>query len=164
MGTFTARRAVLVGGLIGGAGDILFAIAWAGINGRTPEWLLQTVATGLLGPSAYEGGLGAAILGLAAHFALSIGWAALFVAAAARLRRVAANPWLAGPAFGLLVFFVMRLVVLPVSAFPYPVSFSQPGATYDLLSHLFLFGLPIALFAAKVLRSRVSRPAGTDAR
>jgi len=48
-------RAVLIGGLLGGAGDILFAIAFAGIHGRTPIWLLQTVATGLLGQAAYDG-------------------------------------------------------------------------------------------------------------
>lgn len=145
-------RAVLIGGSIGGALDIAFAITWAAINGRTPEWLLQTVATGLLGKSAYEGGGAAAVLGLAAHFALSFGWAGLFVAAASRVRALVASPLLAGPAFGILVFFAMRLVVLPLSAFPYPVSFSQPGATYDLLSHMFLFGLPIALAAAKALR------------
>jgi len=142
-------RAVLIGGSIGGALDIGFAITWAAINGRSPEWLLQTVATGLLGKAAYEGGLAAAILGLAAHFALSCGWAGLFVMAASRARVLAAKPWFAGPVFGILVFFAMRLVILPLSAFPYPVSFSQPGATYDLLSHMFLFGLPIALAAAR---------------
>jgi hypothetical protein len=142
-------RAILIGGTIAGALDIAFAITWAAVNGRTPAWLLQTVATGLLGKSAYEGGATTAILGLAAHFALSYGWAALFVAAASRLRWLVAKPALTGPAFGVLVFFAMRLVVLPLSAFPYPVSFSQPGATLDLLSHLFFFGLPIAFAAAK---------------
>jgi hypothetical protein len=146
-------RAVLVGGTVAAALDILFAITWAAVNGRTPGWLLQTVATGLLGKSAYEGGAPAAILGLAAHFALSYGWAALFVAAASRLRWLVAKPFFTGPAFGVLVFFAMRLVVLPLSAFPYPVSFSQPGATLDLLSHLFFFGLPIAWAAAKALRT-----------
>lgn len=152
MGTQAARRAILVGGAIGGALDILFAITWAAINGRTPEWLLQTVATGLLGEAAYDDGAGGAALGLAAHFLLSFGWAALYITAARRFQLLAAKPGFMGPAFGILVFFVMRLVVLPLSAFPYPVSFSQPGATYDLLSHMFLFGLPIALATARALR------------
>lgn len=153
MNTSPKLRAILVGGSIAAALDILFAITWAAINGRTPVWLLQTVATGLLGESAYSGGMGTAVLGLAGHFAMSFGWAALFVAAASRLPALVAKPWFAGPAFGILVFFTMRLVVLPLSAFPYPVSFSQPGATYDLLSHMFLFGLPIALVAAKAVRA-----------
>jgi uncharacterized membrane protein YagU involved in acid resistance len=142
-------RAVFIGGAIAGALDILFAITWAAVNGRTPAWLLQTIATGLLGKTAYESGLPAVIIGLAAHFALSFIWAAFFVAAAARLPRLLARPAFTGPAFGILVFFTMRLVVLPLSAFPYPASFSQPGATLDLLSHMFFFGLPIALAAAQ---------------
>jgi hypothetical protein len=153
MNTSPKLRAILVGGSIAAALDILFAITWAAINGRTPVWLLQTVATGLLGESSYSGGMGTAVLGLAGHFAMSFGWAALFVAAASRLPALVARPWFAGPVFGILVFFTMRLVVLPLSAFPYPVSFSQPGATYDLLSHMFLFGLPIALAAAKAGRA-----------
>jgi hypothetical protein len=153
MSTSPRLRAILVGGTIAGALDILFAITWAAINGRPPDWLLQTVATGLLGKAAYEGGLPTAILGLAAHFALSYGWAALFVAASSRFRGLVAKPLFTGPAFGVLVFFTMRLVVLPVSAFPYPISFSQPGATLDLLSHMFFFGLPIAFAAAKAARA-----------
>lgn len=157
MNTSPRLRAVLVGGSIAATLDILFAITWAAVNGRTPAWLLQTVATGLLGESAYAGGVPAAVLGLASHFALSYGWAAFFVAVASRLRWLVAKPAWSGPAFGVLVFFVMRLVVLPLSAFPYPVSFSQPGATLDLLSHMFFFGLPIAFAAAK------AAPAGRSA-
>ena len=48
----------------------------------------------------------------------------------------------------------MRLVVLPLSAFPHPVSFKPLSAGLDLLSHMFLFGLPIALAAAKAIRPR----------
>src|SRR5262245_48798614 len=145
-------RAVWVGGSIAGALDILFAISFAAYNGRTPIWLLQTVATGLLGEGAYAGGWPAAALGLAGHFAMAFGWAALFVAAASRASKLLERPVLYGLLFGALVFFTMRLVVLPLSAFPYPVSFKPLAAGLDLLSHLFFFGLPIALAAAKNLR------------
>lgn len=147
-------RAVLIGGLAGGAGDILFAIAFAAIHGRTPVWLLQTVATGLLGQAAYDGGLPAALLGLAGHFSMSFLWAALFVTLASRIPQLVAKPAIAGPAYGVLVFLAMRLVVLPVSAFPYPVSFKLDSAGPDLLSHMFLFGLPIALAAARAFVQR----------
>ena len=43
----------------------------------------------------------------------------------------------------------MRLVVLPLSAFPHPVTFKPLSASLDLLSHMFLFGVPIALAAAR---------------
>jgi uncharacterized membrane protein YagU involved in acid resistance len=148
-------RAVAVGGSIAGALDILFAISFAAYGGRTPAWLLQTVATGLLGEDAYAGGWAAAALGLAGHFAMSFGWAALFVFAASRVPRLIEKPLMYGFLFGAIVFVTMRLVILPLSAFPYPVSFTSLGAGLDLVSHLFFFGLPIALAAAKNLR-RVS--------
>jgi hypothetical protein len=110
------------------------------------------VASGLLGEGAYAGGWPVAALGLAAHFTMSFGWAALFVAAAARAPRLLERPVPYGLLFGTLVFLTMRLVVLPLSAFPYPVSFKPLSAGLDLLSHLFFFGLPIALAAAKNLR------------
>ena len=145
----SGTRAVVVGGSIGGALDLTFALTFAAVNGVGPLHLLQT--------AAYEGGPPAAVLGFAAHFALSYGWAALFVAAASRMPRMAARPLLAGVLFGVLVFFAMRLVVLPLSAFPHPVSFKPLAAGLDLLSHMFLFGLPIALAASKALRQGESR-------
>jgi uncharacterized membrane protein YagU involved in acid resistance len=144
-------RAIAVGGSIAGALDILFAISFAAYGGRTPVWLLQTVATGLLGEDAYAGGWAAAALGLAGHFAMSFGWAALFVFAASRVPRLIEKPVVYGLLFGAVVFVTMRLVILPLSAFPYPVSFKSLGAGLDLVSHLFFFGLPIAWAAARHL-------------
>ena len=146
-------RAVVIGGSIGGTGDILFALTFAAINGVGPTQLLQTVASGLLGESAVDGGLPAAALGLVSHYVLSLLWATLFVAVASGKPAVTARPVLAGAVFGALVFFAMRLVVLPLSAFPYPVTFRPLSASLDLLSHMFLFGTPIALAAAKAVRS-----------
>ncbi len=146
-------RAVLVGGMIAGALDILFALTFAAVNGVEPARLLQTIASGLLGEAAYSGGTATAALGLAGHFGMSLLWAALFVAAAARLQRLVARPILAGAIFGALVFLAMRLVVLPLSAFPHPVTFKPLSAGLDLLSHMFLFGMPIAIAAARLTRS-----------
>jgi hypothetical protein len=153
MNTTSRLRAVLIGGSIAGALDILFAITYAAVNGTAPVKLLQTVASGLLGMAAFDGGVPAAILGLAAHFGLSYLWAALFVAAASRLPQLVAKPAVAGVTFGVLVFFTMRLIVLPLSAFPYPIVFRPLSWGLDLLSHMFFFGMPIALMAAKAIRS-----------
>lgn len=149
-------RAVLIGGSIAGALDILFALTHAAVNGMGPQRLLQVVASGLLGQDAYAGGWPTAVLGLIAHFVLSYLWATLFVAAAARVSRIVARPAISGAIFGVLVFLAMRLVVLPLSAFPHPVSFKPLSAGLDLLSHVFFFGLPIALAAAKAIGPRES--------
>ena len=128
-----------------GALDILFAISYAGYNGMAPSRLLQTVASGLLGEAAFSGGSATAAAGLLCHFALAYLWAGIFVAAARRLPMLTRQPVLSGIVFGVVVFFIMRLVVLPLSAFPYPVSFKPLGTVLDLLSHTLLFGVPIAL-------------------
>jgi hypothetical protein len=48
----------------------------------------------------------------------------------------------------------MRLVVLPASAFPFPVTFKPLATTLDLLSHTFLFGVPIALAIRKAVEPK----------
>lgn len=151
MGPAPQLRATLIGGSVAGTLDILFAIGVAIANGRTATWLLQTVATGVLGRSAYEGGAATAALGLAAHFVLSFGWAALFVATAARRPRLLGRPYVTGLVFGLVVFLAMRLLLLPLSAFPYPVSVFSKAAGLDLLSHVFLFAGPVVLAAVKFI-------------
>jgi hypothetical protein len=143
--------AVLLGGAIGGALDIAFAISFAAYNGVAPIRLLQTVASGLLGKAAFEGGLPTAVLGLALHFGLSFLWASIFLGFAVLVPSLVRSPFLAGVGFGIVVFLVMRLVVLPLSAFPYPVTFKPLATTLDLMSHMLLFGVPIAWAARKVL-------------
>jgi len=139
--------AVLVGGVVGGALDILFAISFAAYNGVSALRLLQSVASGLLGRDAYTGGVPIAALGLFLHFAMAIAFAGAFVLASRRLTLLVRHPLVFGGLFGVGVFLFMRFVVLPWSAFPHPVSFRPLATTLDLLSHVFLFGIPIALAA-----------------
>jgi hypothetical protein len=152
----SALWAILVGGAIGGALDILYAITYWSFNGLTYDRVLQSVASGLLGKEAYSGGMLFALLGLALHFAMSFGYATAFLLAYQRWPLMQRRPAMAGIVFGIGVFFFMRHVVLPLSAFPHPIGFRPLGFALDLMSHMFLFGLPIALACA---RTR-SQPAG----
>lgn len=137
-------KAIVAGGVIGGTGDLLFAIAWAGINGMAPQRLLQVIASGWLGQGAFDGGWNTAAIGLASHFGIALVVAALFSMLATRAPVLLERPLVSGIALGVATFLVMRLVVLPLSAFPYPVKMFTLGAGLDLLSHMFLFGTPIA--------------------
>jgi uncharacterized membrane protein YagU involved in acid resistance len=142
-------RYIVIGGLIAGALDILFAISFAAYNGTPPVRLLQIVASGAFGKAALDGGVAMAAVGLAAHFGMSLGWAALFFLAAQRWPQLVRRPLVYGIVFGILVFLAMRLLVLPLSAYPFPVRFKPLSTVLDLMSHMFLFGLPIALAARK---------------
>lgn len=137
-------KAIVVGGLLGGAGDLLFAISWAGIHDMAPQELLQVIASGWFGQVAFDGGWNTAVIGFASHFGIALVVAALFSALATRMPALLERPLVAGMALGVATFLVMRLVVLPISAFPFPVRMFTLGAGLDLLSHLFLFGAPIA--------------------
>ncbi len=146
-------QAVLLGGAVGGLGDILFAIGMALARGDSAAHLLQIVASGALGQAAFTGGAATALFGLMLHFMLSFGWAALFVLAAHALPALVLRPLLSAIGYGVLVLLAMRLVVLPLSAFPFPsgVRPSWP-LLLDLVSHVFLFALPIVLAARRMRR------------
>jgi len=147
-------RAVVIGGLIGGALDLAFAVSFAGYNGAAPGRVFQAVASGLLGNAAFSGGAGVQALGIASHFVLSLIWAALFAAVASHVPALMRRPLLAGMVFGVIVFLCMRLIVLPLSAYPRPVTFPPLATSLDLLSHMFLFGGPIAFAVNRALVAR----------
>lgn len=150
-GTF---RPILVGGAIAATGDILFAIGMALARGDTAVHLLQVVASGALGRAAFDGGVPTALAGLGLHVLLSLGWAGLFVLAARAFPALVRRPLWSALGYGVLVLVAMRLVVLPLSAFPFPSGLTPSWALLgDALSHVFLFALPIVLAARRVLRA-----------
>ncbi|MGI8821617.1 MAG: hypothetical protein ACR2ID_12225 [Chthoniobacterales bacterium] len=143
----------MIGGLLGGALDLLFAVSFAAYNGAAPSRVFQVIASGILGNAALAGGSGVSIFGVACHFGLSVLWAALFAAVAWQLPALARRPLLVGIGFGLVVFLCMRLVVLPLSAYPHPVTFKPLATVLDLLSHMFLFATPIAVVVGRAIRA-----------
>ena len=146
-------RAALLGGLVGGALDLLFAVSFAAYNGAPPSKVYQAIASGLIGTSAQAGGPGIDTLGIACHFTLSVGWACL-LAGAASWRPNLVRRWLpAAVAFGVVVFLTMRLAVLPLSAYPRPVTFKPLATALDLLSHIFLFAGPIVALVRRAINA-----------
>src|SRR5258708_33505129 len=82
-----ALRAILLGGLIAGILDISYACIFSYIRRRTsPVVILQSVASGALGRSAFEGGAKTAALGLFFHFLIATTAAAGFFPPGGRLR------------------------------------------------------------------------------
>lgn len=144
-------RAIMIGGFAGGALDLGFAFAAWALRGVGPTDILRGIASGLLGPAARTG-FAPVPLGLVCHFLLSLLFAAAFVLVAVRVASVGRqSPWLAGPLYGVAVYFVMNRVVLPLSNFAVPAGGTSLSFA-DLASHMFLFGLPIALAAHRWAR------------
>ena len=79
-------QAILIGGLIAGALDITCAFIFSYIrSGRSPAFVLQSVASGVLGRDAYQGGTKTAALGLGFHFVIALTAAAVYVLASRAL-------------------------------------------------------------------------------
>lgn len=149
---------VLLGGLIAGGCDIIYAIVFYGLRGASAERVLQSVASGLLGAKAFEGGASTAALGLLLHFIIALLIAVIFYTASRGLPALARHPVIAGAAYGFAVFWVMNLVVLPLSAYPRKVTFVTNVVIGGLLVHMFLVGVPIALATRRALRAGARNP------
>ena len=77
-------QAIFWGGLVAGILDAVDGVIAFGTQGLNPIQVLQYIASGALGQSAFQGGLATAALGAAFHF--SIAWVAAEVFALASRR------------------------------------------------------------------------------
>jgi hypothetical protein len=138
-------RGILLGGLVAGVFDITYACVVLGLRGRSPVWVLQSVATGWLGAGAFTGGLPAAALGLVSHFMIAFGAAAVYYALSRKLRFMVRQAVVCGLLYGVGLFLFMNWVVIPLSAAPFKIPFTFAVLWKGFLSHALLIGLPIAL-------------------
>jgi hypothetical protein len=158
-GSGRAVVAALVGGLVSGAADLAYAFTAYGFVGVQPIEILQSIASGWLGKAAYASKVTPAVAGLLSHFFITCVAAGLYVAASKRLSLLVQRPLLSGAAFGLGVFGVMNYIVVPLSA---AVSARPRGAflVLGLLAHVFLVGMPIALFTRILAYPSIRRSSG----
>src|SRR5262249_26531382 len=148
-----AWRFILLAGVVAATCDITYAIVYSGWRGVPAMRILQSVASGLLGRGAFEGGASAAALGLALHYGICIVAALVFWQAARRIAWLVQRPLLAGMLFGLAVYGFMNYVVVPLSAVPFKMSTAPLTVTTGLLVHMFGVGVPIALLTRRGQRA-----------
>jgi uncharacterized membrane protein YagU involved in acid resistance len=148
-----AYRAIFWGGLIVGVMDITAAFVTSGLRGRSPLWVLQSVAGGWLGANAFKGGMNTAVLGIVTHFFIATTVAAVYYAASERLPLLKRQAIICGLSYGVTVYLFMYMVVLPLSAYHFKF-FNQPLSAIltGVLIHLFCVGLPIALVVRRIAK------------
>ncbi len=135
---------IVAGGFLAGAFDIAYAFIWFGMKNLSPLWVLQSVATGIMGAGAFKAGWTSGALGLAAHLLITIVAAAIYFLASLQLRFLVTRPWLNGALFGVMVYLFMNFVVLPLSAIPFKMSYPPGALLQGFVSHAILVGMPIA--------------------
>lgn len=140
-------RSIALGGIMVG---LLHLIIQDGLVfsllGKTPFILVvQYVASGALGNAAFAGGLATALLGLLIHFLISIVVAGVFILSADRIPLLRRHIISGSLLYGLAVFVVLYLVVLPLSAAP-PVPLQTWEFVELILEHVLVIGLTLGLF------------------
>ena len=139
-------RTILYAGLIAGAMDITAALINSKLHGGAAVRVLQSIAGGLLGRDAYQGGWKTAALGFVLHFCIATIWAAIYYAASLKLPLLTRQAVWCGLVYGVVVYLAMYSIVLPLSALRLPVLVQAPAAMLaGILIHLCCIGLPIAL-------------------
>ena len=141
-----AIRPILVGGLIAGTIDLILAFYMYGA--RMP----RGIASGLLGRRAFEGSSAIWVLGIVLHYFIALSAATVYYAASRKLKFLRDYPVVCGMFYGIAVFLVMNLVVLPLSAIHARGPFQLAGLIHGLLVHMIFIGVPIALSVRRYSR------------
>lgn len=139
--------AILVGGLSAGLFDILFAMfTW---SWRVP----RVIAAGVLGREFMKSeSLAVWSLGLLLHFFITCVAAAIYDAASRRLVFLRQYALVCGLFYGIAIWLVMNLVVVPLSALHNMGPFQYWPMVQGLLVHMVLVGLPISYAVRKFAR------------
>jgi hypothetical protein len=151
-------RLVRAGFLTGVVDGLFSSILSVAFYHSTVTRLFQGVASTLLGPAAFDGGIRTALIGILMHFGVAFGWSAVFVFGVMRLagiRRVLASRYgLARVAavYGPCIWMVMSLAVIPF------LLHRPPPITYrwwvQLLGHFPFVGMPIVAMSAQGLKPK----------
>ena len=150
--TSPAPVGILWGGLTAGVLDGLDALVFFSlVMGAAPGRIFQFIASGLLGPGAFEG-RGSVFLGVICHFIVAFGAATAYYLLSRMMPSLLAHPLLCGPLFGIAVYVFMHFVVIPLSLVPKRGAATWVGFLNQLFAHTVLVGLPIALAARRAAR------------
>ncbi len=137
-------RPILVGGALAGTFDLVSAFITFGLGNP------RLIAGGLLGKQAWHGGAGTWILGVVLHYFIAFSAAAIYCFSSRRLGFLKDHWLVCGLFYGIAVFLVMNLIVLPLSAYHFMGPYQYRGLLQGILVHMFIIGLPISLSLRKL--------------
>ena len=147
-------RYVVLGGLVLGTLDLLFVFAfWGVLRDLPPGRILQSIAAGVQGVAAFDGGAASAALGALCHYFIAIMFVLAYTLVSGRLRVLIQYPVRYGLPYGLLLYGVMTYVVVPLSNAPQPTKVYLPWIVASIIMHA-MFGVVCAWFSRWAHQSR----------
>lgn len=146
----TVGQAILAGTVVAGVLDATDGVvAYGLLLGLNPIQVLQFIASGALGASAFTGGIPTALAGMLFHFFIAVVVTAIYVLASRAIPVLKSQAIVFGLIYGAAINLTMTYLILPLTALA-PSAFSLPLFLNGLIGHALFVGLPIALFARRV--------------
>ena len=150
---------IVLGAIVVGTLDILFAIGFWYPKGVAPSRIFQSIAAGLYGRASFAGGTRTVVIGALLHYFIALCIVLVYWLASRRYDVLIRRPILCGSVYGVLVYAVMNYVVIPLSA-TQRSAFLLSWVVSSVLVHAFLIGVPAALFAKAAVRGSPSPRTG----
>lgn len=150
----TVKAALFVGTL-----DILAACVQFYIKtNKGPAPIFKFIASSVFGKDAFTGGNSMILYGLLFHFLISLAFTAFFFWLCNKFPIFLNMKWITGIVYGILIWAVMNLLVLPISAVP-KSSFNLADAVIGMLILIACMGIPLSLIAFNQLNAGRSQAA-----
>jgi hypothetical protein len=145
-----AGAALLVGTL-----DISDAFIFYGLRGVSPARILQGIASGVFGRTAFSMGRRSALLGLMFHFFIAFSTTTVFLVASRKLP-IGRHPWLYGTLFGVTLYIVMNYIVLPLSKIGLRPTPPLVPLINGVAALVFCIGIPLAFIVRRYVPQQIS--------
>ncbi|MCP2028603.1 putative membrane protein YagU involved in acid resistance [Flavobacterium sp. HSC-32F16] len=144
-------KTILYSGFLSGTLDILAAILIYSVilHQTTAVKILQSIASGMFKKEAYTNGSQMALYGLLLHYFIAFLFAYIYFKIYPYLPFLRQNFLLSGIIYGIFVWIVMNLIVLPIVFPELPAKQFDFPLLLSILILIFCIGLPIAYVTKK---------------
>lgn len=145
----TPAKTIFLATLIAGTLDISAAVIHYMIrSGKRPEGVFRFVASGVFGRAAFTGEPAMLVWGGVFHYLIAFLFSLLFFLLYPFVPAAKKYPVATGLLYGLMIWLIMNLVVVPLSNTP-DIPFNLKQALIGMLILMGCIGLPISLIVNK---------------
>jgi len=151
----TARRSlvrpIVLGGFIIGIVQFVLQewIVFSVLQQNPLMAVLQYITSGILGNAAFEGGIATALIGVHINFFISLVIAGVFILSAERIPLLRRHAIAGALLYGIGVFIVMNMLVIPLSAAPVIPPPTLPWLIEIVVDHMLVVGLPLGILVRR---------------
>ncbi|MBS7256557.1 DUF1440 domain-containing protein [Flavobacterium branchiicola] len=143
--------AVFLSGLVAGTMDIVAAFTVYGfiLHKTTPTQILRSIASAIFRKEAYTGNFLMVFCGLALHYFIAFTFALFYFIIYPYLPFLKKNAALSGTFYGILVWMIMNLIILPIFFPVLPEKHLDFPFLLSVIILILCIGFPIAFITKK---------------